>query len=137
MLDMRIVLTAKSLWDGTRLITEPLLVVEHGRIAHIGSRSETDAPPGRSHHFNGTIGPAFFDVHMHGGAGHDSMEASPEALRAIGKFVASHGTGAYLATTVTATVDDTLRSLEKLAKLILNRPDEPLAWPIGIHLEGP
>jgi N-acetylglucosamine-6-phosphate deacetylase len=57
----------------------------------------------------------------------------------MGRFLASHGTGSYLATTVTAPLDATLRSLSGLAKLIANPPDtgEPTTWPIGIHLEGP
>jgi N-acetylglucosamine-6-phosphate deacetylase len=57
----------------------------------------------------------------------------------MGRLLASHGTGSYLATTVTAPVDATLRSLEGLAKLIGKppAPAQPVAWPIGIHLEGP
>ena len=42
----------------------------------------------------GTIAPAFFDVHIHGAAGHDVMEGTPEALRCVGRFLASRGTGA-------------------------------------------
>jgi N-acetylglucosamine-6-phosphate deacetylase len=67
------------------------------------------------------------------------MEATPEALRTIGRFLAAHGTGSFLATTVTAPLDATLRSLTGLAKLVAQPPDpaEPAAHPIGIHLEGP
>ncbi len=73
------------------------------------------------------------------------MEATPEAIGAIGQFLASHGTGSYLATTVTAPIDATLRALEELAKLI-DHPERveaakenghAAARPIGIHLEGP
>src|SRR5215469_14274840 len=99
MLRMRTVFTADKLWDGTRLIPEPIIVVEDGFIALLATRGETHTPAGDIHDFTGTIGPAFFDVHIHGGAGHDVMEATAEALEATGKFVASHGTGAYLATT--------------------------------------
>jgi N-acetylglucosamine-6-phosphate deacetylase len=55
----------------------------------------------------------------------------------MGRLLASHGTGSYLATTVTAPLDSTLRSLEGLGKLIAHPPGEGMAWPIGIHLEGP
>jgi N-acetylglucosamine-6-phosphate deacetylase len=134
---MRTVFTAETLWDGTRLIPEPIIVVEDGRIAQLASRREAQAPAGEVRHFAGTIGPAFFDVHMHGGAGHDVMEATPEALEITGKFIAGRGTGSYLATTVTASVDATLRALEGLARLIRHRPNDPIAWPAGIHLEGP
>jgi len=60
-------------------------------------------------------------------------------LNTIGRFLASHGTGSYLATTVTAPLDATLRSLSGLARLIANpqHSSEAVTWPIGIHLEGP
>ncbi len=65
-----------------------------------------------------TLAPAFLDVHIHGAAGHDVMEATPEALDTIGSFLAAHGTGSFLATTVTAPLDATLRALSGLAKLL-------------------
>ena len=85
-----------------------------------GARDESEIPAGaRVLDFPGaTLGPAFLDVHTHGAAGHDVMEATPEALRAIGGFLAAHGTGSFLATTVTAPLDATLRSLSGLAKLM-------------------
>ena len=133
------VFTAEKLWDGTRLLDHPIVMAEDGRITSIASRNEAKVPAGaRVLDFPGAIlGPAFFDVHIHGAAGHDVMEASPEALDAIGNFLASRGTAAYLATTVTAPKDATLRALEGLAKLIAHKPEDAQAWPIGIHLEGP
>ena len=138
---MRTVLTAERLWDGTSLLRHPMVMVEDGRIVSIGSR-EAGEIPGQAtvlDYPGATLAPAFLDVHIHGAAGHDIMEATPEALGAIGKFLASRGTGSFLATTVTAPIDATLRSLAGLARL-LNRPasDTPgHARPIGIHLEGP
>ncbi len=93
---------------------------------------------GSTHHFPGaTIAPAFFDVHTHGCRGRDVMEASGEALGSIGRFLAQHGVGAYLPTTITASKDATLRSLAGLAKLIARAPQPGEARPLGIHLEGP
>ncbi len=136
---MQTVYTAESLWDGARLIADPIVVVEDGQVAAIGSRSAISMPTNaRVVDFTGAlIGPAFFDVHIHGAAGHDVMEATSQALEAVGRFLASRGTGSFLATTVTATLDVTLRSVEGLARLI-DRPDMAgTASPIGIHLEGP
>jgi len=136
---MRSVVTASRLWDGKRLVDEPVVLIEDGRIERIGSRAGSEIPAGaRVEDFRGaTLGPAFLDVHTHGAAGHDVMEATPEALHAIGRFQAMHGTGAYLATTVTAPLDATLRSLEGLAKLLAQGPGDGEARPLGIHLEGP
>ncbi len=136
---MQKVFTAERLWDGKRVIDHPIVIVEDGRIVAIQSRDASEIPAGAqvSEFVGATLGPAFFDVHIHGSAGHDVMEAKPNALQAIGAFLAKHGTGTYLATTVTAAMDTTLSSLEQLAKLIRRGPDEAQAWPVGIHLEGP
>jgi N-acetylglucosamine-6-phosphate deacetylase len=140
---MRTLLTAKRLWTGTSLLDQPVILIEHGRIASIDSRVASELPVAGGdlvfHYPEATLSHAFFDVHIHGAAGHDVMEATPEALTTIGRFLARHGTGRYLATTVTAPLDATLQSLSGLAKLIGHPPDaaETVTWPIGIHLEGP
>jgi N-acetylglucosamine-6-phosphate deacetylase len=136
---MRTVLTADRLWDGTGLLDLPIVVIEDGCIASISSRASDELPSeARVLDFPGaTLGPAFFDVHIHGAKGHDVMEATAEALDAMGGFLAEHGTGSFLATTVTAPLDATLRSLSGLAKLLARPAAEGQTRPIGIHLEGP
>ncbi len=116
-----------------------MIVVEDGRIVAMGKRTASELPPGANiRNFpDGILAPAFFDVHIHGAAGHDVMEGTPEALSCVGRFLASRGTGAFLATTVSASLDVTLRSLDGMAKFIAQPPVEGEAKPIGIHLEGP
>jgi len=136
---MRTVVTAKKLWNGNRLTDEPIVTIEDGQITAISDRHSTQLPTG-THilEFPGaTLGPAFFDVHFHGAAGHDVMEAAPEALGKISSFLASRGTGSFLATTVTAPLDATLRAVEGLARVIARPVSEGQARPLGIHLEGP
>ncbi len=132
-------LTAEKLWSGTSLLDHPVVAIEDGRIASISTLAAGEAPAKGSviDYPGATLAPAFFDVHCHGGAGHDVMEATPEALNAVGSLLASHGTGNYLATTITAPLDATLRALSGLAKLLAAPPAEKQARPIGIHLEGP
>lgn len=136
---MQTVVTAERLWDGTTLHQHPLILIEDGKIDSIASRESAQLPAGaRVLDFPGaTLGPSFFDVHIHGAAGHDVMEATPQALETIGRFLASRGTAAYLATTVTAALDVTLRSLDGLANEIAKLPEPGRARPLGIHLEGP
>jgi len=140
-LAMRTLLTAERLWNGAGLLNHPVVVVEDGRIASIESRESRELPTetqARILDFLGaTLAPAFLDVHIHGAAGHDVMEATPEALKTIGGFLAAHGTGSFLATTVTAPLDATLRSLSGLAKILAGTPCDGVANPVGIHLEGP
>ena len=81
--------------------------------------------------------PAYVNLHVHGSAGHDVMEGTPEALRVVGASLASHGVGAYYPTTVTSTIDETLRALDMIARVINDGPQPESAVPLGIHLEGP
>lgn len=136
---MQTVITAEKLWDGSILHDHPLIVVDGTQISSIASRPSAEMPKdGRILDFPGaTLAPSFFDVHIHGAAGHDVMEATPQALDAVGSFLASRGTGSFLATTVTAPLDATLRALTGLARLLSKAPKASLARPIGIHLEGP
>lgn len=136
---MQTVVTAERLWDGTSLHQHPLILIDDGKIDSIATRGSSEMPSGaRVLDYPGaTLGPAFFDVHIHGAAGHDVMEATPEALEKIGRFLASRGTAAYLATTVTASLDSTFRALDGLANEIAKLPEPGRARPLGIHLEGP
>ncbi len=67
------------------------------------------------------------------------MEATPEAMDAVGAYLASRGVGAYLPTTVTSPREEILRSLAGLAGEMkrLQAGSPARAMPLGIHLEGP
>lgn len=123
-------LTGRRLITGIGVIEYPVVRVDaEGRIAEIESdvsvRSEE------------TLCAAFLDVHTHGAAGHDVMEATPAALGEIGRFFAGQGVGSYLPTTVTGPMDATLRALEGLAAAVERGAVRGEARPLGIHLEGP
>ena len=79
--------------------------------------------------------PGFIDVHVHGGAGRDTMEGG-DAARAIARMHARHGTTALLATTMTAPMDDIRQALAALGPLCRER-DPQGARVLGVHLEGP
>ncbi|MFZ0339273.1 MAG: N-acetylglucosamine-6-phosphate deacetylase, partial [Terracidiphilus sp.] len=132
------VLTARRLYDGSHLHEHPIVVLDGGRIASISTRATSAVPAGAPilDFPEATLAPSFFDIHIHGAAGHDAMEATPEALATIGTFLASRGTAHFLATTVTAPVNATLRAVSGLARIIAAPPTTG-AVPLGIHLEGP
>jgi N-acetylglucosamine-6-phosphate deacetylase len=133
---MRTVITADRLITPDQSITDPVVVMEDGIITQILPRANAEAPSGQRLDFPGCLlAPAYFDVHIHGSAGRDVMEGTSDAFATIGKFLARHGVGAFLATTVTAPVDATLRSLEGMSVLIGR--DHEGATPLGIHIEGP
>lgn len=137
---MRTALTAELLYTPLETVADPILLIEDGHIERVGSSEAIELPRGvRMEAFPGAIlAPGFIDVHMHGGAGHDVMEATPEALAAIEQMIAAHGATSYCPTTVTAPLDTTFAALERLADHIETRNGGGLrAQPLGVHLEGP
>lgn len=83
--------------------------------------------------------PGFIDVHIHGGGGADTMDATPDALRAICRAHAKCGTTTLLATTITHGESEIARALVNVADAIDAQdafcPDGARIG--GIHLEGP
>jgi N-acetylglucosamine-6-phosphate deacetylase len=78
--------------------------------------------------------PGFIDLHVHGGAGWDTM-AGEEGIRGMARFHLAHGTTALLPTTVTAPPEDILRALEGIRRAMEAGRGE--ARILGAHLEGP
>lgn len=139
-----IALTATTLFTPLERIEQPLLLLEAGMIAEVTTRANRELPSGcRVVDFgDGVIVPGLIDIHIHGGAGHDVMEASPEALPSVERLIAAHGVSAYFPTTVTAPLDVTLTALQRLADAVELKAGDPStqdlrARPLGIHLEGP
>jgi N-acetylglucosamine-6-phosphate deacetylase len=124
-------------------LLDTVIIVEGGRITAIGHRDEVKIPEGATDYVASgmTVVPGFVDVHIHGAGGHDVMEATPAALDCITSTVARHGTTSILATTVTAPVDETCKSLEGIAQYIRSYEQQEntglAAEILGIHLEGP
>jgi len=123
-------LTARQLYTSQGTIDQPVIVIDDdGLIASIHSD-----PANKS---EDVLTTTFFDIHTHGAANYDVMHASPAELGIVNRFLVTHGVGHYLPTTVTAPIDQTLRSLEALANAVESRTPANEARPIGIHLEGP
>jgi N-acetylglucosamine-6-phosphate deacetylase len=136
-----IALTATTLFTPLERIEQPLLFVEDGVVVEVTSQTRREIPQScRAVDFrDGIVAPGFIDIHIHGGAGHDVMEAATDALPPMEQLLASHGVTSYFPTTVTAPMDATLAALERLADAIESSvPSGHLrARPRGIHLEGP
>jgi N-acetylglucosamine-6-phosphate deacetylase len=117
------------------------ILVREGTIEAIGSRSGMTLPAGAEevHAIDKTAIPGFIDVHIHGAGGHDVMEGTDAALRSITCKVSEYGTTSLVATTVTASTDETLRAVEGIAGYIRQQheTEEPRAEVLGIHFEGP
>ncbi|HJY88565.1 MAG TPA: N-acetylglucosamine-6-phosphate deacetylase [Candidatus Acidoferrales bacterium] len=125
-------------------ISDAVVVVEGEEIVAAGRRGEVSVPPGaQEHRARGmTLVPGFLDVHIHGAGGHDVMEATEEALRAVTETAAARGTTALLATTVTASEQRIRQSAQGIARFVRSQrgaipQTRPRAEIVGIHFEGP
>lgn len=141
-------LAAGQILTPHKSIEDGIVLIEDGFIRAVGSRREIAIPAGTRMVELGDkiLAPGFVDVHIHGAAGHDVMEATPEALEAVASFVLQHGTTSFVPTTLSAPPEVLLRSLEGLNKTIRAWSEKTkgitpsrllLAEPLGIHLEGP
>lgn len=117
------------------------ILVRDGVIEAIGPRDSMSLPAGAQEidARERTAIPGFVDVHIHGAGGHDVMEGTTEAMHTVAQTLAKHGTTSFLATTVTASPDDTVRGVEGIARFIARQheTDQPRAEVLGIHYEGP
>jgi len=136
---MKTLITAGVLVNAdSHLAGRPAVLIEDGILVGISSAENDSLPAADTHHDypDAVLSPAFFDIHIHGAMGHDVMEGTPVALNTIGKYLATRGVGAWLPTTVTASMESTSRALAGIAKYIAD-PAGDGAKPLGIHLEGP
>jgi len=78
--------------------------------------------------------PGFIDVHVHGADGHDTMDATTEAIHGMGAFYAKHGVTSYYPTTMTMPAPNIQAALENVE----NCPQPTNgAQHLGVHVEGP
>jgi len=80
------------------------------------------------------VAPGMIDVHVHGSDGHDTMQATAEALHGMGRFFARHGVTSYYPTTVSAPGAAISAAIDN----VRNTP-QPVdgAQHLGVHIEGP
>lgn len=122
-------------------INDAGILVRDGVIEEAGPRAGMTLPAGAQEVLatDRTAVPGFVDVHIHGAGGHDVMEGCEQALRAVATTVARHGTTSMVATTVTASTEQTVRSVEGIVRYIAGQHEagDSRAEVLGIHFEGP
>ncbi|MET3164139.1 UNVERIFIED_ORG: N-acetylglucosamine-6-phosphate deacetylase [Arthrobacter sp. UYEF10] len=129
-------LLAGTVLTGGSAQADAVVAVADGRIAYVGPRAgldeaslpgleELNLPPGSM------ILPGLVDLHCHGAVGGDFPSGDSGAARTAVDFLHRSGTTTLLASMVTASREDLMRSLATLRQLA----DEGLI--AGIHAEGP
>jgi len=111
------------------------LGIENGLIAYIGDDESkiTNVCP---YAHGQIIVPGFIDQHVHGAGGADAMDGTINALSTIASALASEGTTAFLATTMTQSEQNILKAMTAV-KDYINADKPEGAKVLGIHLEGP
>jgi N-acetylglucosamine-6-phosphate deacetylase len=74
------------------------------------------------------------DIHFHGQAGYDVMSDNPDDLLGLSLHLKPQGVAGFLATFVSSSKEDFIKSLETVKKL---QGTEKGAKILGVHLEGP
>jgi N-acetylglucosamine-6-phosphate deacetylase len=111
------------------------LHLEQGRICAIEGQALSEAEAAANPQGLPWLLPGFVDLHVHGGGGHDTMDAGDSVL-AIARQHARHGTTALLATTMTAPLPDIEAALRALRPHCEARAPQS-SRVLGVHLEGP
>ncbi|MCS6834701.1 MAG: N-acetylglucosamine-6-phosphate deacetylase [Anaerolineae bacterium] len=121
----------------TQVIENGWLAIQDGKISAFGS-GHAPSFPDLVQIIDATgqyLAPGFIDLHAHGGAGYEAMDATPEALEAMAKLYAQHGVTSFLATTWTAPQAQITAALQAIRNS--QGPIEGGATLLGAHLEGP
>ncbi|MBO5069533.1 MAG: N-acetylglucosamine-6-phosphate deacetylase [Roseburia sp.] len=114
------------------------VILEDGKIKTIGQLEKTY--PGQllaDEIFDGGgqyLAPGLIDIHLHGGAGYDFMDAAPEAFQKIADYHSAHGITSMLATTLAGEEQETLAVLQAFMQYAPGIHNCNL---LGVHLEGP
>jgi N-acetylglucosamine-6-phosphate deacetylase len=119
-------------------IKDGVVLVDGSRILDVGKRGEVQEPADATVIDAGghTIVPGLIDIHVHGSRGADVLDATPEALETMSAFFVAHGVTAFVATMVTAQVEDLLAGLDNVRSVVESGRLSG-AEVLGVHQEGP
>lgn len=114
--------------------TQGDLRIDGAQISHVGA-AVADNAAATLDATGCYVLPGFIDLHVHGGDGYDTMDATAEGLTAMAAFFARHGVTAFLATTMTAPHADILRAVAAVGQW--GEQVTSGARMLGVHVEGP
>ncbi len=117
------------------VITEKALVIESGKIIGLADEEALGAETEKINVDGRLITPGLIDIHTHGALGHIFNEATTEAFTTITQENARRGVTALLATTMTAPIEDLVKSLKFTRHWMSQASDGTQV--LGLHVEGP
>lgn len=114
-------------------VVDASVIVRDGVIEEITS-SAVEIPGAKVVDASGmNVVPGGIDLHIHGGGGHEFVEATEEAFRAVMASHAWYGTTSFLPT-LPACPNETIWESIRVCERLASEPGTPL---LGLHLEGP
>lgn len=134
---MRTIIYGGTILTPDETLPDHALVIEAGQIVALepGLHPISAGAHERILHAAGLwVAPGLIDLHVHGSAGSDTMDATPAALAAMSTFFIKHGVTAYLPTTITgpgAAIQAAITNVERTPQ------PEDGGQHLGVHLEGP
>jgi N-acetylglucosamine-6-phosphate deacetylase len=132
---MRTLICGGTLLTPHKTLTDYTLIIEQGKIAALITGRTTPQENDQVIDASGRwVVPGFIDVHVHGGVGQDTMDATPAAICDMGRFFAQHGVTSYLPTTTTAAEEEIQAAIDNVVRC--PQPADG-AEHLGLHLEGP
>ena len=116
----------------TKVIPNGFLSINEGKIVEIGKGSYKGEDTEIIDRKGLVAFPGFIDIHVHGSAGIDFMDAKEEDYKTIAESMYEEGVTTFLATTLTSDKESLGRVCKTVAKI---KDSTPSLW--GIHFEGP
>ena len=129
----------RTLLKNVRIVDESVtpgsLLLENGKIRAV-LPAQTETPAEKVIDGNGLYAaPGFIELHTHGSGGYDYMDGTQEAYHGAAEMQLSHGVTTLLPTTVAASTEEYLRTLDAFQTAKEARKDRQCLY--GMHFEGP
>ncbi|WP_439899074.1 N-acetylglucosamine-6-phosphate deacetylase [Photobacterium leiognathi] len=131
---MRFALHPQRIFTPTGIAYNQYVIVNDGKIEAITETKPLDCDVTELE--GQTLVPGFIDLHIHGRAGADVMDATPQALQTIADALPKTGVVAWVGTTVTAPWQDIINALQQVREFC-QQPKQVGAKLLGSFLEGP
>ena len=137
------IIKGAKIYAENKVLRNSQITINEERISDIGPIEENTNKEVISLPENWHVIPGMIDMHIHGAAGADTMDATPEALSTISKALLQEGTTAFLPTIISESNTAIEQALKNTAEFIddKNRNKEttqkPSAQILGINVEGP
>lgn len=111
------------------------LEIDGGRIKQLAEKIDFSADETVIDCAGYRIVPGFVDVHIHGCAGTDTMDATREAIENMAKYLITKGVTSFCPTTMTVGKDAIIAAVKNV-KDCADKPCEGAAV-VGVNMEGP